>query len=209
MRGATIAALLLLACGRAPEAPPEPELPDDTDPPTSEPPPEPPLPDDTGFGAPEDPSPEHWLNARHEGRWTLSGSPYSALTGKLVITEAVDRAPDVPDTGDTGATPLDCHAEYDLVGGPPADVEGCPDCDALFEITFVLAKGDPSTCLLPDLPADGEVRRMGWSSAQAAILLDYRDSGIFLPWYPATLEADVLTILWEARLGLILEEEED
>lgn len=209
MRGAPFATILLLACARGP-APEPPQLPEDTDPPPPEAPPEPPLPDDTGFGAPEDPSPDHWLHARHTGRWTLAGSPYASLTGTLVVVEAVDRPAEPPDTGDTGdtdAVPPDCHAVYELLGGPPDDPEGCEDCDALFAITFLLTQGDPGPCRLPDLPKDGEVRRMGFSAARSAILLDYRDSGIFLPWYPATLDQDVLTIEWQARLGLILPEE--
>lgn len=209
MRGAWITTFFLLGCARAPEEPPAPKLPDDTDPPPVEEP-EAPLPDDTGFGLPEDPSPDHWLQVRHEGRWLLEGSPYSSLTGSLVLIEAVDRPPEPPDTGDTGGAPRlpDCWAVFDLVGAPPAEGEECADCDVLFEITFTLSRGDPSTCRLPDLPTDGEVRRMGFSSARSAILLDYRDSGIFLPWYPAQLEDDVLNVEWEARLGLLLEEED-
>lgn len=156
---------------------------------------------DTGFDEPQDDAPEHLLHVAHVGSWTLSGAPYSSLSGVLTLTEIVD---ELEDTGDLP----DCQVALAMTGVLPELATGCAACDFVFDVEFFVSSGDLGACRAPELPAHGVIWRMGYSSADAMILLNYEGVGVYVPWYPATQQGDTVTFAWEVDLGLALEEEE-
>lgn len=152
---------------------------------------------DTSLGdTATDVSPEHTLTMTHEGAWSMSpnGGPWTAMTGTLVVTEVLD--------GDV-ASPL-CAVTFALTG--LQSEESCGGCVAAFDILYYVAEGDRSACRDPELPQDGETTRMGWSDRDAAALLDYDRSGVWVSWYPGEREDDAVTLSWSQNAGVALED---
>lgn len=216
--GAVLALMMAAACnGLPPQESPQ-EHPGDTDEPPWQPPDETPtFPLDTGFDGIQDATPDNWLHARHVGTLTLSGSPYDTLVGELLIEESVSADPTHPgpleddEEGDDTDDPEDeadlphCEVRYTLSGAPPDETTGCP-CDFVFDVEFSVVKGTPGPCGIPEVPTGGEVRRMGYSSADQTIFVNYKGSGVYLPWYPATQTGDTVEFEWTASVGFVVEE---
>lgn len=155
---------------------------------------------DTYAGGLTDETPEHTLTLDQAGVWSLTprGGPWTALTGDLTITELLDGDLELPA----------CEATFALTG-EEAEPAGCDTCDAAFSILFYLSDGDPDACMDPDIPLDGETRIYGWSAVDETIYFNYYGSGVWVPWYEATLDEDTLTVAWTADLGVVVEEEDE
>lgn len=153
---------------------------------------------DTSLGdTATDVSPTHTLTMTHTGEWLMSptAGPWTAVTGTLLVTEVLDGDVDAPA----------CTVTFALTG--QASPANCGSCDASFDILYYVAAGDRSTCRDPELPADGATLRMGWSDREAAILLDYQGSGVWLPWYPGARAADRVTFSWSQTAGVVVEDD--
>lgn len=207
-RIAPTALTLCLACGGPAPAPEAPELPQDTGLPRDTGIPF--VPVDTGEVLP-DLAPAHTVRFRQWGEAALSPSegPFSAWTGTLAHRELLDGL--VLDTGDTADTAapvqLDCDVAWAATGVPSA--RRCDGCAFVFDVTLTLTSGDPSGCHDPYLPADGATWALAFHPDQGALLRDFGDAGLWLPWFPATLEGDALRFAWEATAGVALDEEEE
>lgn len=141
-------------------------------------------------------APAHLLELRHEGSWSLSpeGGPWTAMTGAFTVTEVLDGDVENPA----------CELEWSLTG-EEAD-SGCEGCVASFVVHHYLASGDREACQDPDLPEDGEDRSMGWSDADGVIRYDVGDSGVWVDWYAGERLGDELSFLWEATVGVAVED---
>ncbi len=165
------------------------------------------FPTDTGSsGSYTDETPPHTLAMSHTGTWELLplGGPFTSLVGELHITEVLDDD-EVPS----------CVASFALTGQSTED--NCDGCDYPFTILFYLTdEGDEKNdkvggladCRSPDLPTDGAVRTLAYADAEGTIYFDYYDSGIWLPWYDASLLHDEVTFSWSGSAGIVGEEEE-
>lgn len=144
------------------------------------------------------------LSITHSGTWALSpnGGPWTSVTGALSVLEVLD--------GDTLAPA--CELEFSLTGQSVSEDTcpgcACPTCDVTFDVLHYLVSGDPSTCRDPELPEDGERRRLGWDEGQQQILLDWEGSGVWLAWYPGDRIDDQIDFLYEAEVGTEAPEEE-
>ncbi|MFT7521036.1 MAG: hypothetical protein ACI9MC_003187 [Kiritimatiellia bacterium] len=184
-----------------------------------------PIDSDTATG-PLDDIPANWLYMYHDGEWDLgpTDGPYTTLSGTLEIFEFVDfQLPrrddtDIVDTDlddtdtsepwdDLEKSPLLCRANFTLSAEPSET--NCSGCDFTLDLTFHLIDGDPSTCLDPDVPDDGDVRRFGWRASDDVILYDYYNAGIWFPWYKAEKLDDHLSFRWYNRLAISVEEEDE
>ena len=156
---------------------------------------------DTGLNE----APPATLDLTHSGTWALSpnGGPWDSVTGDLIVAEVLD--------GDTLAPT--CALEFALTGQAVTEDTcpgcACPTCEITLDILHYLVSGDPSTCLDPELPEDGERRRMGWDEAAGAILLDWEGSGVWLEWYPGERVDDEIAFLYEAQVATEAPEEEE
>lgn len=174
-----------------------------------------------------DQTPAHLAHVYQEGTWELGppAGPYTSLSGVLQVLEYLDQERPTPgpgdtaetgfplvDTADTGSSdsPLLCSVAYALSG---VAIDSCPGCDFAFEVTHTVTMGNPNDCHDPDLPADGAILSLGFAPdyepGQDWLLLDYGDSGLWLPWYPALQFADNVDFAWEATIGIYVEEEEE
>lgn len=194
---AATAMALLAACADAGDATPTPTL-------AATPTPEAtPLEDVTPFpggGIPAggDLAPEHTVVTTEEGVWYLSpvGGPWDAMAGDLTITEVVD-----------GASTPACTVSLALTGSI-LEEGACSGCQVTLAVDHRVVSAE-GTCSTPDLPVHGELRAEGYQSAQRVILLDYQDTGVWLPWYDANLAGDTLSFSFTATYGYLPEEEEE
>lgn len=152
---------------------------------------------DTGEPSTAHTGPQHWLTITQQGEWHLTpaGGPYDALTGNLRATETLDP----PDT-----TSMSCDVTYRLTGTPAA-THSCSSCDPVFDVLYELQSGDPGGCREPDLPPDGHTARMGFDAAAGAILLDYLDLGLWIPWYEAAQTGDDIAFEWVRTVGVYVD----
>lgn len=175
------------------------------------------IPNETGQGSELDLIPEHWLYTYQEGEWRLSptGGPYTSMVGHLDVLELVDYRRPEPDTGDSDTglpwdtgedNPIQCQVAFSLIGAPSE--QSCAECLFVLDVEFNVVSGNPMDCLDPDLPADLDVWTMGFVEDSNEILFDFYGSGIWLPWYTATIEGDKVVLDYTNRRGLSLEEEE-
>jgi len=166
---------------------------------------------DTGGAANPNDTPTHTLTLEEWGDWTLSppaATTYTSLSGSLKVQEYLDGLrPDTGDTADTAAPTvvLDCDVVYQ-VSGVPDDTATCADCDFTFRIEFALLSGDPSQCHDPDLPQHQDQWTVGYDAATGKLMRDYGDTGLWFPWYDATMDGDVLTLAWEVTVGVSVQE---
>lgn len=144
-----------------------------------------------------DESPKHSLTVTHVGSWSMApdGGPWTSVTGELTVTEVLD--------GDEAAPA--CAVTFALTG--EAADEGCPGCDATFDLLYYVSEGVRDDCRDPDLPLDGDTVRMGWSDAEETVFLDYQGSGVWLAWYEGRRVGDEVTFTWETTLGVTVEDE--
>lgn len=163
---------------------------------------------DTGYNE----VPANTLSMTHEGSWTMVplGGPYTSLTGSLAVTEVMD-------TGE-----VICQVLYSLTGD--AVDEACPHCTEAFAINFYVTaegwfeededgndvqRGGVDDCEYPDLPADGDVWRMGYADVDKAVFFDYFDSGIWVSWYDAEQVHDDVSFSLDAVVGYVPVDEDD
>lgn len=195
-------------------------------------------PADTGFALPDEPEgfepdssegfepldtgdtvmdevPEHTLTVRQWGTVLLSPArgPYTSFAGTLSVQEYLDG--DIPprqiegDTDidtDTERVPLDCELEYALDGVPSEAT--CPGCSSVFDVQFSLLSGDPAGCHDPDLPAHSATWTLAWHAADGQLQRDVGQSGVWQPWYRASIDDDVLTYEFLATLGVFIDDED-
>ncbi len=167
--------------------------------------------DDTAASAVGDRDPAHTITALQEGTWSLApaSGPYTTMTGTLTVRERVDgdfSAPEDTAPPDTATPPDPCSLTFGLSG----DVvePGCAGCLVTLAVTHTLVEGDVSGCRAPDVPADGSVWVLGYHPGSAAILLDYGGTGVWLPWYAADHDGDVVTMTWTTTAGVVVPEED-
>ena len=177
------------------------------------------LPIDTSFFVPQDTAPQQppnidprdFLYLRHIGNWSLSGSPFSDLSGNLKIAEQINAVP-VRDTSVTGDTappePFLCEVEYTLTGTVVPDHTCGVACDFVFEVEHFVNLGNPGACREPDVPQDGAVWQLGFDSTNGQILYNYYGTDVWLPWYdvPEGSAPPNLGFLWEFTLAVELED---
>ena len=85
-------------------------------------------------------------------------------------------------------------------------MEPCDGCEQAFDVRYYLTDGDPSACQDPDVPGDDETRTLGWASLEDTVYDDVEGTGVWVPWYDATLEADTLTLSWSVERGVLVED---
>lgn len=172
---------------------------------------------DTGGGLDIDDVPADFLTLRQWGAWTLTpaGGPYTSLSGEFRVQEYLNGARPT-DTGDTDATAgtddtdalvLACDLVFSLFGSAATDP--CPGCAYTFEVEFALLEGDPSGCSDPNLPRHESQWTLGYHAQDQRVLYDYANADLWLPWYTAQQEGDLLSFDWEVTVGVAVEEEED
>lgn len=229
VRAPTAQTLILLAtafigCGPSGTDSAVPDLPTESEPPVSggvdsdfE------FPTDTEGVAPDGRDPDHWLFLYHFGALDLSEG--DALSGELTIYEFIDwELPDPHDEGEEGSeepidpdlepwelleeSPLHCEAHFTLSGEPSEHL--CDGCAEAYDITFTLVSGDLRPCFDPHLPADGDVRRFGWSLTEGIVHYDVADLGVWTPWYWLVDDPELgLLLSWQDSKGISLEDQEE
>ena len=155
--------------------------------------------------------PDATVRIVEEGVWVLDppGGPWTSLTGTLSVKEYPDG--DIP--SDTAVPEMDtslpppCELEF-AVAGTVVPAPACPNCDVVFDMTWSLTAGDPYLCHDPDLPGQGAVWRLGWSSAEETIKFDYYGSGVWVDWFYAENQGDVLRVSYDTTKAIAVEEEE-
>jgi len=143
------------------------------------------------------------------GDWTLSpaGGPWDALSGLLQVNEYPDGVIDTgTDTAVDTAEPPPCDVVFS-VSGTLAEAQNCPDCDLVFEVVWTLVEGDPGPCRDPDLPIDATHWRLGYSAARETLQFDYYDSGVWVDWYTAVEQGDVMRVGYDTTKAVAVEEE--
>jgi hypothetical protein len=152
--------------------------------------------------------PDHHLYLYQDGLWELSPSngPYTAVTGTLTVLEWLDmERPE--DSADTGVNPaLLCSLSYALTGTSLEEV--CEGCEFGFEVSFYLTEGDPESCHDTSLPRHEAIWRLAFHEREELLLLDFGNSGNWLPWYSASQLRDTVLFSWYSELGFVVEEEE-
>jgi len=123
------------------------------------------------------------------GTWDLTpaGGPHTAMTGVFSYEETLTPS------GASSPSPV-CDLAYTLSG--TTSTEGCAGCAFTFAITHHLQSGTPEDCYAPDVPANDAVRTMGFRASDGAVLVDWADSGAWVPLYDATLAGDQLSLAW-------------
>ena len=194
--------------------------------------------DDTGYSFPVDTFdgggldevPENTLELHHTGYWDMTpiGGPYETIIGGLQVDELID--------GDTDQQ--FCYVLYAMTGFslPEGSFDSCTSCDVAFEVEFFIVEeggfkpfegADPvdtggtyderdlyevqgrEECRSPDLPLDGERWRMGWSTEEERIYVDYYGSDIWLPFYAGEQELDRVDFAWIEEFGFVVPEMEE
>lgn len=153
---------------------------------------------ETGF----DGDPQHLVTLRYDGRWVMTpaGGPYTAMTGTLELTEVLDGAEDAPT----------CVMAWSLTG-EVAEVD-CDGCLVAFEVLHYTVDGEKDekgleeTCYDPERPEDGDTWRLGYHRADRAVLRDWEETGVWIPWFDAEEVDDTLILSWEATVGVAIED---
>jgi|GEM_PF-2284710 len=157
--------------------------------------------------------PENVLTVTETGVLTRSptGGPYTAITGSLTISELLNGEVIPPlepgEEPDDGDLPPTCEVLLAVVGTRTDAADACPTCDATWTLTFSVDTGEIEQCLGPDQPADGEVRRMGFTQAEQAMFWDYEDLGTWVWWYLANESGDDITVSFSTELGIEIDED--
>ena len=158
-----------------------------------------------------DEQPMQMLQLQHSGIWNLApiAGPYTSMYGELNIQELIDGYTVVPY----------CDFSFAVTGYATEDV--CPTCDFAFSIEFFVMEPEPSEeeeeefelpedfpqaedmsdCFSPELPDHQEIRVMSYSLEDEMIYFNYFDTGIWIPWYPATFIHDTLEIYYLEEIG--------
>ena len=158
-----------------------------------------------------DEQPPQLLHIQHSGIWNLSpiAGPYTSMYGELNIKELIDGYTVIPY----------CDFSFAVTGYVTEDV--CPTCDFGFTIEFFVMEPEPpdeeeeeielpedfpqaenmSDCFSPELPDHQDVRVMAYSLADEMIYFNYFDTGIWIPWYPATFIHDTLEVYYFEEIG--------
>ncbi len=188
--------VLVPACtGAPPEAPPPTTVDTDTAEPRILPQDSFPLPTDSAPDLPPDLTPAHWVTLEQQGMWDLEvTAPWESMSGTLRIREFVDEL-------DTAAPAYECDVTFALTG-PAQDNHSCDACDFVFAVEHYLQTGDPSSCHDPDVPNDGSVWMMGFDGGTQTIYRNYGGTGLWLPWYEATRNNDIVSFEWTAVLAI-------
>lgn len=175
---------------------------------------------DTGT-ADQNREPTNVLYVYQDGMLELSPSngPYTSAVGTLDVLERLD-SPRVEDTGvppqdtgqnggqDSATDPAElCALSYALTGVGIEDV--CATCEFGVELTFYLNEGDITACHDTSLPEHNAVWRLAFDEAAERLMLDFGNSGAWVPWYQATLVRNTLTFSFTTTLGITVEEEEE
>jgi hypothetical protein len=144
---------------------------------------------DTDTDTDTDPESSDTLTFTVTGTWDLTpaGGPYTAMTGAFSYEETLTPS------GTSTPTPV-CDLAYALAG--TASAEGCTGCTFTFTVTHDLQSGTPGDCYAPDVLDDDEVRTMGFRPSEGAIVVDWADTGAWVPLYTATLAGDQLSFTW-------------
>ncbi len=171
------------------------------------------IPSDTAPDVVPDLEPSDWIEVRHQGSWSLTGSPLSDLAGQLTVREflnALDTAVDtsIATTDTAYVDPYLCNVTYALTGAA-VDDHTCGSCDLVFEVEHYVTEGDPSRCREPDAPEDGAVWQLGYEDASDTIWLNYHGTDVWLPWYDATTGPPNVAFEWSFRLAFEIEDDED
>lgn len=148
-------------------------------------------------------NPRNFIYLRHSGTWNLTGSPYTDLSGTLRVAEYINEI----DTSDTSVPdPFLCEVIYNITGSA-VDTHTCgAACDFVFEVEHYITSGNPGACAEPDVPENGALWQLGYSSASNTILLNYFGTDRWLPWYTATTAPPALEFEWEFTLAVELED---
>ncbi len=163
-------------------------------------------PEDTARQTLGDETPPHTIRLEHDGFWDRSGDPYDALVGRLTVREYFDGYR--PDTSDT-ADRLDCDVAFFLTGTPDGGPT-CSSCAAAWAVRFTLDPASLTTmegCRDPELPADGTTWRLALDRVEGVLRLDYRGSGVWLPWWPAIEDGDRVLFGWAGTMAVASWEE--
>lgn len=173
------------------------------------------LPFDSGLVGPTDEVPAHTLVLHQWGAWPWP-VPAEGGAGELFVREYPDGVrPPEPDTGDTGAArdtgepaePLACDLAFALALAP-SEAATCDGCGLAWEVSFEGISGDPGGCHDPELPADGDLWRLAAEPAAGLIWRDLGGIGVWVPWFNAAVEGDLLTFAWETSVAVHVEEDD-
>lgn len=155
---------------------------------------------DTGLagGGVTDEEPADTLSILQEGSWLMTplGGPYTAMTGELQCLEILN--------GDT--LEPSCALSWSLTGELLGE-GGCAGCLFTFDVSFYLSDGVAEDCYDPELPQSGERWLLGYDEAAGALLREYEGTGVWIPWYSASLSGDTLSFSWSATVGITADEE--
>jgi hypothetical protein len=158
-----------------------------------------------------DEEPQQLLQLRHTGIWNLSpiAGPYTSMYGALNIQELIDGNDLFPY----------CDFSFAVTG---IEVETlCPSCDFGFAVEFFVSEPVPpeegeeelvvpagfpiadgiEDCFTPELPEHQEMRVIAYSIADQMLYFDYFNTGIWVPWYPATFINDTLEVYYDEEFG--------
>ena len=58
-----------------------------------------------------------------------------------------------------------------------------------------------SDCFSPEIPSHQEVRVMAYSLSDEMLYFNYYNTGIWVPWYPATFIHDTLEVNFKEEIG--------
>ena len=155
--------------------------------------------------------PPQMLHLVHSGIWNLSpiSGPYTSMFGELNIQEQINGNSTFP------------YCDFNLaVTGHEVD-DLCPTCDFGFAIEFFVQEPVPleegeeelifpeklpvaesiEECFTPELPEHQETRVLAYSIADEMLYFDYFNTGIWVPWYPATFIHDTLEVYYYEEIG--------
>ncbi|HHO54429.1 MAG TPA: hypothetical protein ENK18_27055 [Deltaproteobacteria bacterium] len=171
------------------------------------------IPVDTAPDVVPDLQPSDWIQLRHQGLWSLSGSPFTDLSGQLILREylnVLDTAIDtsIATTDTAYVDPYLCNVTYSLTGSA-IDNHTCATCSFVFEVEHYVSDGDPSLCREPDTPPDGAVWQLGYNAGTDEILLNYYGTDVWLPWYDTTTGPPNIAFEWSFSLAIELEDTGD
>lgn len=157
-----------------------------------------------------DEAPPQMLQLVHTGIWNLSpiAGPYTSLYGELNIQERIDGGILFPY----------CDFDFAVTGYKVETL--CPTCDFGFSIEFFVQEPEPvpeeeeieipdgipiavsiEECFTPELPEHQETRTLAYSIDEQMLYFDYFNTGIWVPWYPATFINDTLEVYYYEEVG--------
>ena len=155
--------------------------------------------------------PQLMLHLNHTGIWNLApiAGPYTSMYGAFKIQELINGNNIYPY----------CDFSFAVTG---IEVETlCPTCDFGFAVEFFISEPEPpeegeevlevpegfpiaesiEDCFTPELPEHQEMRVIAYSITDQMLYFDYFNTGIWVPWYPATFINDTLEVYYNEEFG--------